>query len=243
MALRTINYLTQDNMKRAFAAAGLSVLVIRALSASASDLPAINIDPGILGQSSPHEFTGAAGWSFRTTAPLTITAFGFYDAERDGLAESHLVGFWQSHSTNWLFQDFTGASLISSATIPSGGSAELDGPWRKLVLDAVLTLEPGIYAIAASYASNGIPETGAFSTAFPLGPYVDGRIELGGPGSAYGDFPPPEDWIWVLSRGADLGPMFFIEVPEPSPLSLLFAAALLRLALRCFRAGRSPGHR
>ena len=207
------------------------VLVTRA---SAQDVPAINLDPAVLGQMRIPTGDAAGGWSFRVRSRVTITGLGFYDAEGDGLSQSHLLGLWQSQSTNWLFPNFGGALLVASATIPSGQSAQLDGVWRKATFDVGLTIEPGIYAVAASYSSEAKGDPIQFGLGSTLAPYIDSRIQIGSPGGAAGDFPPPADWIWLASFGADLGPMFFIqEVPEPSPLSLLFAAALLRLALPC----------
>ena len=62
---------------------------------------------------------GTHGWSFTTTAPLTINSLGFFDSSEDGLISSHDIGLWNSTET-----------LLGSATVPFGTSATLENGFR-----------------------------------------------------------------------------------------------------------------
>lgn len=203
------------------------------LAAPAQDKPAINLDPEALFQTQGPLGAGALGWSFTVTAPVNVTAFGYYDAGRDGLLQSHQVGIWKAAKPqNPPLENFQDAILLGVTTIPSEQTAALDGPWRKVFLDVSLTLQPGLYAVAASTAG-GSPEDvvkiGFRSEFFGT---MDPRIEVGAPGSREGDFSPPDQWVWLADTAASFGPMFFIQpIPEPSALGLLWAACVTHFAL------------
>lgn len=47
------------------------------------DVPAINVDPGVLEQGGITSGDGAGGWSFRIALPIHITGLGIYDAGSD----------------------------------------------------------------------------------------------------------------------------------------------------------------
>jgi MYXO-CTERM domain-containing protein len=72
---------------------------------------------------SPSGSTGISrftrGWAFETSMPLTITHLGWYDAELNGLAQSHPVGIWND-----------GGTLLISGTVAAGTTDPLDGRFR-----------------------------------------------------------------------------------------------------------------
>jgi hypothetical protein len=87
------------------------------------------------------------GWAFTVSSRVAVEQLGFWDSGQDGLATSHAVGLWRGDGT-----------LLTSATVPAGAGAPLEGTFRWVAASPV-ELEPGdTYAIGA-YWSSGNPDT------------------------------------------------------------------------------------
>ena len=93
------------------------------------------------------------GWSFTTLEPLVVTNVGWYDENGDGLSHSHQIGLWTGSAAPGsppaqLLENFNGPFGIN---IPAGTAAQLDGPWRKVVLpDGAFTLPIGNYILGGT---------------------------------------------------------------------------------------------
>ncbi len=74
------------------------------------------------------------GYSFRPVSnDLIATAFGFWDAQQDGIPTNMLLGLW----------DATTDQLLASALLPAGSSARLEGEFRFVDLASSLILFAG----------------------------------------------------------------------------------------------------
>lgn len=227
-------------------------------------LPIVNIDPAtdigqppnanqLLGFDEPHR-DGTWGWSFYVSAPITITAVGWYDEYRDGLSHSHRIGLWKDLSglTYWPYVQtypvinaeqllYTSpvhiAGFTDGITIPAGTAAELDGPWRKNPLpQGPMVLSPGGYVLGGVDNLNSTDSIryGLTDFGFAARISVDPRITIGGPGYSEGaGLLPPANFFLV--SGVELGPMLFAEpVPEQTTgLLLLLGIVLIRLQRWC----------
>lgn len=185
---------------------------------------------------------GVGGWTFFVQEPIRVTGFGWYDNEADGLFSAMQVSLWRDNSgktTNSVFIDPSTATLVALGTVPKGIEARLAGPWRVVDFDLSLTLEPGGYEIASTNLGDGKDLHKYYlANTDPFSPQVDSRILLGVPAS--GASMPPDELL--LTYGAFLGPMFFIEVPEPTGPSLILLALSTVLA-RCQLLRRQRGIR
>jgi hypothetical protein len=126
--------------------------------------------------------TQTFGWRFTVNTPITITKLGVFDADRNGLAESHQVGIWVEASR----------ALIVSTNVPSGVGAPLDGDFR--FVDIVpRVLPPGSYIIGAFYRDGGpdwnVGDTSSMSIQ-PQITYTGSRYSTPFPsGFVFPDFP------------------------------------------------------
>jgi hypothetical protein len=135
--------------------------------------------------------------------------------------------FGKIPSTFPFIDPFT-ATVIASTTIPDGTNAPLVGGWRLMDLDVSLTLEPGGYEIVNT-KTMVIGDPGKFMNGNDLDALkTDPRILLGAP--AEGNHTPPEEFL--AAYGANLGPMLFIEVPEPRTSLLVILGAALAMVRR-----------
>jgi len=73
----------------------------------------------------------SVGWQFNVLSPITVGDLEWYDPTRNGLSTQHMVGIWNS-----------GGTLLTSALIPAGAVAGLDGMFR-FVLVTPITLAVG----------------------------------------------------------------------------------------------------
>lgn len=207
-------------------------IAIGPLTCMGASVPVLNLDPSQMGPAfSVQNTNGMYGWWFNVLAPLTVTGLGWYDEGQDGLFHSHQVGLWWwsgNTGSNW---------LLGSVNIPAGTSASLDAIYRKLDLQAALTLEPGLYAVGGTYQpqSEDMVRNQIVYNATDL--TRDPSVHLMGPAYAIGGgFRFPDGA--VLSYGVNVGPMFFVpEVPEPSVGGLLVIGATC--CALCWRAKRA----
>jgi hypothetical protein len=82
------------------------------------------------------------GFEFSVSSLGTITALGVYDSGQDGLAGAATVGLWDASG-----------NLLTSATIPSGTSATLNGFFRLQDITPFL-LTPNVDYVVGAYASS-----------------------------------------------------------------------------------------
>jgi hypothetical protein len=171
---------------------------------------------------------GMIGWTFFLTEPITVTGLGWYDYGHDGLIDSHQIGIWKDLSglpRDQLFYGLTNMSLLASATIAVGTEAPLNGPWRTVDIPS-LTLQPGGYEIAGTFRSDpgDIFKFASIVAGDQIRP--DPRIQIAAPTVSFGDqFRAPDQG--ALYYGVHLGPMLFLEIPEPAALALVLLAMLV----------------
>jgi hypothetical protein len=203
----------------------------------AQSVPLYNINPATDGTFVEPADNATWGWSFYVKSPITVTHLAWNDTNGDGLSHSHQVGIWKDTSgkteAQWPFVPFPDAgTLVRSTTIPSGTSAELVGPWRRMPITPV-TLAVGAYSIGGQNSAQSQDNMmyrfiGGTTGMTPLIDFraLAGSFTLGGqpgfysPGSANSSG-------WYLAFGVELGAMMFVEpVPEPgSPMLTTLASA------------------
>lgn len=153
------------------------------------------------------------GYSFEVLQPITVDGLGNWDAESNGLMESHLVRLW------------TGAGdLLASAVIDNGDlpvpSALSSGRWLVEPI-AQIHLMPGTYVIAADggWEVDAFRFEGQSIAAVPEIKYVEDRMSY--PGVL--EFPAVVDGCGPKN----FGPTFTIgRVPEPASLCLAGLAVI-----------------
>lgn len=83
------------------------------------------------------------GWEFSVSASTAVTGLAYLDATGGGLAESHMVGIFNS----------TDGALLVSATVPAGSNTVFTNGFR--VVPVTYTLAPGTYVIGGLKTGNG----------------------------------------------------------------------------------------
>lgn len=154
------------------------------------------------------------GWRFTVSQPIVVTHLGLWDANGDGLVQSHDIGLWTNSG-----------SLIVSATIPSGSSTPTTpapgGVWRWVTLPTPATLSAGSYRIGAFYPTNsGDLLVFNSSSGVVTGPNVVFNHAAYNGGSSLA-FPGTNSSIQTGYFGPN-----FMYVPEPSLLQLPFFVSL-----------------
>jgi hypothetical protein len=76
------------------------------------------------------------GWSFTVGSGIVVQQLGFWDSAKDGLATPHAVGLWRGDGT-----------LLSSAQVPAGTAATLDGTFRWACISYPL-IKPGLMLVS-----------------------------------------------------------------------------------------------
>src|SRR6476660_2232455 len=92
--------------------------------------PNVNLSAG-----SQNGFAGTVGGIFLTTYSFypQVNWLGYYDANGDGLANSHVVTLWDNSTLG----------IIATATVPAGTAAPLVNGYRWAQLSSTLTLNYG----------------------------------------------------------------------------------------------------
>jgi formylglycine-generating enzyme len=199
-------------------------LALLAATARAASMPIVNINP-----SSQYDFNeahgnGMIGWTFSVEKSITVTKVGIYDDGQDGLSRAFQVGLWRFDATSNPPQLLGTPS--SGTTIPAGTVAPLNGVWRTVNLATPLVLVPGGYELAVLDTATTSDAIRYYQTE-----YSDPSLGLTTSAFFYADISGQTSFHFVdgyhfyLAPGLELGPMLFVDVPEPSTLALLFAAA------------------
>jgi Domain of unknown function (DUF4082)/PEP-CTERM motif len=159
-------------------------------------------------------FTSTRGFVFDITSSVTVTGLSVFDADADGLVESHDVGLWDSSGT-----------LLASLTVPAGTAAPLDssGKFRYVLLGSPVSLpvatgyRVGAVAVQDSLDQQFYNQTGLTSAAgvsYGGGAFINN-------GGAFLTFPSSN----LTGQGGFSGGSFIIgsatSAPEPGTLALL----------------------
>ena len=103
------------------------------------------------------------GYTFDVVSPFTVQYLGYFDADGDGLAQSHDIGLWDPTGT-----------LLASATVSAGtGNILLDG-FR------LVAVTPFILAAGSGYHVLGLDTEG-------VDPVMPSPAKTNGPGIMYVD--------------------------------------------------------
>ncbi len=192
---------------------------------------AINIDPAtqISTNPVPGQYYGGndisptdtmLGWTFVLSAPATITGFGWYDQDLDGLSHPHQIGLWYGNASTNIEStpyDGTNTTLRAMATVPAGTNAVLKGSWRRVDLATPIDLPSGYYILAGTFYVDN-PDVNKWMMG--LGPSGDPRVRSGimtlsGPPDPFNPntnlFQPPNGFYtgWTVA----FGPNLFIVTP------------------------------
>ena len=163
------------------------------------------------------------GWAFTVTSALTIDGLGFWDADSNGLLESHEVGLWLTSTP------IPEGVLITSATVSNTqsvavGSMSTSGRWLFSSVPAV-TLVPGTYTLGAVYR---LGPPGSYD------PFVsDSFTIVTAPGLQYDNVREIHNTpnltrptiVGLNEHQGFFGPNLRVVVPEPSGFSAFVIAA------------------
>jgi hypothetical protein len=185
-------------------------------------------------------FVGTVGGIFLTTYSFypQVNYLGYYDANGDGLAHSHVVTLWDNSTQ----------TIIASATVPAGTAAPLINGYRWVALPSTVTLNYGsYYAIAAQtdgvdlwgdLISNNSPDNGNNGQITWNPQYVQlgagweftraGRYDSA---ANYPSEPPNQAGSDAIYPVANLG-YNLSAVPEPGALSFLGLSGALLISTR-----------
>lgn len=231
--------------------AALLVTALQAQIGYGVVVPVVNIDPSIV-PSQQNGFNeshgdGMVGWLFTITQNTTITKVGWYDDGGDGLARAYQVGLWKDTTGQGTWNG--GFAAGSNPTqllgipalglsIPAGTNTELVGSdWRVVTLNTPLVLTPGSYELAGldTVASTDVIK---YVASYPTRPTNNIPGDFGetffwayGP-TNHANFGFVDNQSFYLAGGLELGPMLFVDVPEPSSLGLLVVGAGLLIRKR-----------
>lgn len=184
-----------------------------------------------------NNFTGSVGYKITTgDNRMSVSALGFFDHNRDGLASSHQVGIW----------DATGSTMLATVTVAAGTVDPLYEFFRYHDLPTPLTLEANTsYLIAAEVTSGGdIWYNNSVSGDF--NPSLDPTY-AGFSVDAFGQFFPSS---FAAPTSVTPASQYFLAanvlatiIPEPLSLSMLGmgGAVVIAFALRRRRIGKVNG--
>src|SRR6267154_1759538 len=182
-----------------------------------------NVD---LSSGTQNGFVGTVGGIFLTTYSYypQVNWLGYYDANGDGLANSHLVTLWDNSTQG----------IIASATVPAGTTAPLIDGYRWVQLPSTVQLNYGSYYVIGAqtdgvdlwgdFISNNPPDNGSNGQIAWNSQYVQlgsgweftraGRYDSG---ANYPAEPPNQSGSDGIYPVANLG--FNLVVPEPSAVT------------------------
>jgi len=174
---------------------------------------AINFDDGsgLIGANSDQ----SVGWQFDVNTAVFATHLAWHDDGGDGLVARHEVGIWDS-----------GGTLLTSAIIPAGTVATLDGIWRVVDIPDVLL------AVGSGYIVGGYNGSTSDVMRYDVDNHVvDSRLDFVDAtfSGINGIFERPTSFS-VADTGF-YGPSFKLDaVPEPATMAALGlgVAAMLR---------------
>src|SRR5688500_17849486 len=111
-------------MVRVFSCAASAAALCLSCVGPAWAIPALTFTP-------PPTFSAfnqnqSIGWQFDVLAPTVVTGLGWFDDGANGLGLAHQVGIWNPAGT-----------LLTSATVPAGTAAALDGQFRTVPVTAI----------------------------------------------------------------------------------------------------------
>ncbi len=215
----------------------VAVVLFQRISVAQS-IPILNIDPltQIGGAPGPGMYAGfneahgngMVGWTFTLHQAVTVRKVAWYDEDQNGLSEQAQVGLW--NGANQLL-----GNPDSGLFIPAGTSASLDGRWRTVDLLIPLQLQPGDYILGGldhETTTDVIKYAHLLPTDISDPVLTGSRLTVGQ--FFYADMPQPQPGFhepsnFYLLTGLELGPMLYIDVPEPAAFTLGAAAAVLCL--------------
>lgn len=172
----------------------------------------------------------SVGWQFEVLDSITITGLSWFDLGGDGLTFAHTVGVWDGFGT-----------LLGSATIPDGTTANLDSAGFRYVSVAPFTLAAGAsYTVGGQDffgSEDGLEFNVSSQTTAPQISYVGARYSNIGSG-----FTRPMNFSGATT--GFYGPSFEMtpagapsSVPEPGPFAMLGCVGLSGAGL-LWRRGR-----
>ena len=140
------------------------------------------------------------GWRFSVgDTPISVTHLGYFDAELNGLTDSHQVGIWD-----------TAGTLLTQATVPAGTEGTLVSAYR-FTLAAPATLQANTTYFIGGHSPSANDTVIAFGSAQTY------ASEINYLGASYSQLPGfnPADTTFSGSHGV-FGPnLQFTPVPEP----------------------------
>jgi hypothetical protein len=86
----------------------------------------------------------SVGWQFNVVSPITVTDLEWYSPNAAGLNTAHTVGIWSP-----------GGGLLTSALVPAGAAAGLDGMFRFVLVTPVNLAAANGYVVGGeNFAAN-----------------------------------------------------------------------------------------
>jgi hypothetical protein len=174
---------------------------------------------------------GMVGWTFTLQQSVTVTRVAWYDEDQNGLSHQFEVGLW--HGSNQLLGD-----QESGLFIPAGTAAALDGRWRVVDLPNPVELQPGDYVLGgldSSTSTDVIKYAHLLPTDVSDPALTGSRLTVGE--FFYASIPQPQTGFdqpsnFALLTGLELGPMLYINVPEPQIRATAYVLAATCMTIR-----------